>query len=193
MAALTDIGIALVRARKARGLTQRLLAELLGVKQPQIARWESTGYRTASLERLNAVAEALGFGFGPETLVAGEAPAVDAVLSSGVEDDAIAALAKLGVRPEHLAAFARSHGISRLELFGSVLGDGFSPTSDVDVLVTYTPELAPSLIGAADHEIELSAMLRRPVDLVTRASIETSENRARRESILGSARTVYLA
>ena len=193
MAKLADIGIVLVEGRKARNITQRHLAERLGMKQPQIARWESTSYRTASLERVSSVAQALGIAIGPEAFVAEEAPAAYAHRVPGAEDEAIAALAKLGARPEHLAAFARSHGIRRLELFGSVLGDDFGPASDVDVLVTYAPERGPSLIEAADHETELSAILRRPVDLVTRASIEKSENRMRRDSILGSARAVYVA
>jgi predicted nucleotidyltransferase len=109
----------------------------------------------------------------------------------GAEAAGLAALAKVGVLPQYVVAFARSHGIARLEVFGSILTDGFGPHSDVDVLVTYAADRVPSLMGAADHETELAAMMRRRVDLVTRPSVEKSENRIRRESILGSARTLY--
>lgn len=46
-------------------------------------------------------------------------------------------------------------------------------------------------MGIVDHEIELMAILRRRVDLVTRPSVERSDNRLRRENILKSARAVY--
>lgn len=190
---ISDIGSELVRAREAAGLTQRQLAERLGVKQPQVARWESSAYRTTSLERVAAVARALGFEPTAAAPIAAETAAAYATALPGTEAEALAALAKVGVQRKHLVAFARSHGITRLELFGSILTDDFGPASDVDVLVTYSPDRTPSLMGAADHEMELAAIMRRGVDLVTRASVERSENRIRRDAILGSARSVYAA
>ena len=46
-------------ARKRAGLTQRQLAERLGVAQPQVARWES-GRAAPSFERLKAVLAVCG-------------------------------------------------------------------------------------------------------------------------------------
>lgn len=46
-------------ARRRTGLTQRALAERLGVPQPQVARWES-GRSLPSLERVEAVLAACG-------------------------------------------------------------------------------------------------------------------------------------
>jgi ribosome-binding protein aMBF1 (putative translation factor) len=57
---LTELPAALIRARTAVGLTQRALAERLGLKEQQIQRYEATGYAGASLERLQAVADGLG-------------------------------------------------------------------------------------------------------------------------------------
>lgn len=57
---LKDLAGALVKARIAKGWTQRQLAEALGVAEQQIQRYESTGYSSASLARLCDVAEALG-------------------------------------------------------------------------------------------------------------------------------------
>lgn len=57
---LAGLADTLVKARIARGWTQRNLAQALGVAEQQIQRYESTSYRSASLARLCDVAEALG-------------------------------------------------------------------------------------------------------------------------------------
>jgi HTH-type transcriptional regulator/antitoxin HigA len=49
----------LIKARVARGWTQRQLADELGVAEQQVQRYESTGYRSASLARICDVAAAL--------------------------------------------------------------------------------------------------------------------------------------
>ena len=57
---LTALPDALIRARIAGGLTQKELATRLGLKEQQIQRYEATRYAGVSLERVQAVAEALG-------------------------------------------------------------------------------------------------------------------------------------
>lgn len=49
----------LIRARIANGLSQRDLAELIGLKEQQIQRYEADEYASASLRRLREIAEAL--------------------------------------------------------------------------------------------------------------------------------------
>lgn len=190
---LLDIGPQLVAARTGRGMSQRALGELLGVKQQQIARWEASGYRSASLERVAAVAAMLGVGAQAEAqpLLAAEAVAAYATALPSSDPEALFALSRTGASARALAAFARSHGIARLELFGSVLTNAFGPGSDIDVLATYEADRTPSLLDAADHETELSGIFGRRVDLVSRAGVESSGNDARRREILGSARTLY--
>ena len=56
---LAELPTLLVKARIARGWTQRDLADALGVAEQQVQRYETTGYRAASLARLCDVAEAL--------------------------------------------------------------------------------------------------------------------------------------
>ncbi len=56
---LAGLADALIKARIARGWTQRQLADRLGVAEQQVQRYESTSYRTASLARLCDIAEAL--------------------------------------------------------------------------------------------------------------------------------------
>lgn len=192
MERIADIGAELIKARRASGITQRELGRRLGVSQPQVARWEASVYQNVALERVDAVAEVLGVR-PPRVLtpLAAEATAAYTTTLPLAEPEALRALTRIGVSPRAIVAFARSHNVERLDLFGSVLRAGFGPGSDVDVLVTYEPGGTPSLLGAADHETELGAIFRRTVDLVSRPGIERSENTVRREEILGGARTLY--
>lgn len=56
---LADLPRILIRARIAQGLTQRELAERVGLKEQQIQRYESEEYAKANLQRLQVIAEAL--------------------------------------------------------------------------------------------------------------------------------------
>lgn len=56
---LADLATLLVKARIARGWSQRRLAEAIGIAEQQVQRYEATEYRSASLARLREVAIAL--------------------------------------------------------------------------------------------------------------------------------------
>ena len=56
---LADLPLLLIKARISRGMTQRDLAERMGLKEQQIQRYEGTGYASASLHRVQEVIEAL--------------------------------------------------------------------------------------------------------------------------------------
>lgn len=56
---LDDLPGILIRARIARGMNQKDLGDFLGLKEQQIQRYEADRYRTASLERLIEIAQAL--------------------------------------------------------------------------------------------------------------------------------------
>jgi ribosome-binding protein aMBF1 (putative translation factor) len=60
LGSLEELPDALIRARIAAGLTQKQLAARLGLKEQQIQRYEATRYAGVSLERIQAVAEAVG-------------------------------------------------------------------------------------------------------------------------------------
>lgn len=92
-----------------------------------------------------------------------------------------------------VAEFCRRWSIAELSLFGSALRDDFGPASDIDFLVRFQPDAHWSLLDHARMELELEKLLGRKVDLATRASIEESPNWVVRDSILGSARTLYAA
>jgi len=59
-ASLAELSTVLVKARIARGWTQRQLAEALGMAEQQIQRYEANDYRSTSLARLCDIANALG-------------------------------------------------------------------------------------------------------------------------------------
>ena len=59
MDSITGIGDALVKARIIRKLTHKALAERMDLAEQQIQRYEATRYAGVSIERLQAVADAL--------------------------------------------------------------------------------------------------------------------------------------
>lgn len=99
---------------------------------------------------------------------------------------------RLGITPEQLAEFCQRWKIAELALFGSVLRDDFSANSDVDILVSFTPNHSWGLEFIQMRE-ELATLFQRPVDLLTRQSIISSHNALRRQAILSSAEVIYAA
>ncbi len=77
------------------------------------------------------------------------------------------ALRQIELDRDRIAAFCRRHGIVRLSVFGSALGEDFGPTSDIDVLIEFAPGETPSLLDLGGMQAELSAMCARTVDLKT--------------------------
>jgi hypothetical protein len=100
---------------------------------------------------------------------------------------------RLSVDREKIHTFCQRWQITELAFFGSVLRDDFQPDSDVDVLVTFAPDADWSLFDHIAMEEELSALLGRKVDLVSRRAIERSSNWLRRKAILEIAEPYYAA
>ena len=59
LAAVDELPTVLIKARISQGLSQKALAERVGVKEQQIQRYEATDYASASLSRIREVASAL--------------------------------------------------------------------------------------------------------------------------------------
>ena len=89
---------------------------------------------------------------------------------------------------DEIAAFCRRNSIRRLALFGSVLREDFTPSSDVDVLVEFEPGKTSGL-GFFRIQEELSRMLDRKVDLHTPAFL----SRYFRDEVLREAENVHVA
>ena len=96
--------------------------------------------------------------------------------------------ARIPIDRERVADFCRRHHIRKLSLFGSVIRDDFTPSSDVDVLVEFEPEHVPGL-AFFSMERELSALLGRRVDLNTPGFLR----RYFRDEVLREAEPLYVA
>lgn len=59
LAAVDELPTVLIKARISQGLSQKALAERIGLKEQQIQRYEATEYASASLSRIREVAGAL--------------------------------------------------------------------------------------------------------------------------------------
>lgn len=100
---------------------------------------------------------------------------------------------RLGIAPADLEAFCQRWDIAELLLFGSILRDDFSASSDIDILISYFPENTKGLLDRVRIKHELEALCDREVDVMTKKSIEQSSNPVRRQEILGSAQVIYVA
>jgi predicted nucleotidyltransferase len=94
---------------------------------------------------------------------------------------------------QEIEAFCRKWKITEFSLFGSVLRDDFRPDSDVDVLVTFSPEAHWRYYNLLDMKDELKAIFGREVDVVEKRLVEKSENYIQRKHILSNLETVYAA
>jgi predicted nucleotidyltransferase len=90
-----------------------------------------------------------------------------------------------------IGEFCHRWKVVEFSLFGSILREDFRPDSDVDVLVTFSPDAKVSLFDLVDMQDELKAIFRRDVDLVEKQAVLDSENYIRKKSILENTRVVY--
>jgi predicted nucleotidyltransferase len=92
-----------------------------------------------------------------------------------------------------IESFCRKWKITEFSFFGSALRNDFRPDSDVDVLVSFASDANWDLFDHMAMEEELAEIIGRKVDLLTRRSVERSENWIRRESILSGSEPYYVA
>ncbi len=101
--------------------------------------------------------------------------------------------AEIAFSQEKIDSFCQRWQITELALFGSVVRGDFRPDSDIDVLVSFTPEARWGLFALVQMQEELEAIVGRKVDLVSRQAVEQSENYIRRKGILSNLEVVYAA
>jgi predicted nucleotidyltransferase len=91
---------------------------------------------------------------------------------------------------EEIKSFCQRWKIVRLELFGSAARGELTAGSDLDFLYTFAEDArwGWKFVDACD---ELEAIVGRPVDLVSRTSIERSTNPFRKQAILSSTELIY--
>jgi len=97
-------------------------------------------------------------------------------------------VAHVEIPEAEIVGVCQRNGIRRLALFGSVLTDRFSESSDIDVLVEFRAQEHVGFFRLADIESELSQLLGgRKIDLRTPMDL----SRHFREEVLRNARVVY--
>jgi uncharacterized protein len=99
------------------------------------------------------------------------------------------ALANLDDADAFLRNFAARHGTRHLALFGSVLRGEDTPASDVDLLMEFEKGRTPGLLGTAEMELELGAVLGREVEVRTYEDL----SRYFRDDVRAQARVLYAA
>ncbi len=87
-----------------------------------------------------------------------------------------------------LEPFCRKHGITRLDIFGSVARGEARAGSDVDLIATFSN--LPGL-NIVTIEAECAKLLGVPVQLLTSEAVAEMTNPYRRESIQRDRRTIY--
>ena len=100
---------------------------------------------------------------------------------------------RISQKRAEIAVLCGRYGVLRMEVFGSAArGDDFDPRrSDIDLLVTFAPDTQYDLDLHMNLEEALQELFGRPVDLLTRETIETNRNYLRRRNILAEARPVF--
>jgi predicted nucleotidyltransferase len=88
---------------------------------------------------------------------------------------------------EVLASLCRRYGVRELSLFGSMAKGEATENSDIDLLVDFIPETFPDLFTIAGMQRELTELLGRKVDLVTKGGLKPLI----RDAVLASAKVVY--
>ena len=79
--------------------------------------------------------------------------------------------------PSRIAEICHKHDVVELSVFGSVLRDDFGPESDVDFLAVFRQDDYGPWMAKLQHlERDLSALVGRDVDVVTKESVLQSEN-----------------
>lgn len=71
-----------------------------------------------------------------------------------------------------IAEICARYGVRELSLFGSSLGPGFGPHSDLDFLVEFRPGAQVGLVRLGQMQQELESLLQRKVDLVPKRGLK---------------------
>jgi uncharacterized protein with HEPN domain/predicted nucleotidyltransferase len=95
---------------------------------------------------------------------------------------------RLKVSADEIASFCDRWKIAEFALFGSVLRDDFRSDSDIDVLVTFSPESQWNFFEIVHAQQELETLLGRKVDLTQKKGLVNPFSRA---AILKAYRAIY--
>lgn len=97
---------------------------------------------------------------------------------------------RIKASPVQITEFCQRWQITEFALFGSVLRDDFRPDSDIDVLLTFSPEQWLTWDDWQAMQTEIETLLKRKVDLVSKKYLK---NPYRRHEILNTRQIIYAA
>ena len=97
--------------------------------------------------------------------------------------------AGIDIPEREVAEICRRYQVRELSVFGSTARGEARPDSDIDLLVEFLPGAHVSLLRHFAAERELSELLGRKVDLVSKRALRD----ALRDRVLAEARLVYAA
>jgi uncharacterized protein len=98
-------------------------------------------------------------------------------------------LGNVRVDETKLAALCRQYCVRELSVFGSAARGEMHPDSDIDLLVEFIPDSKVDLVDYAGLMLELSQLIGRKVDLVSKKGLKPLI----RASVLKEARLLYAA
>ena len=88
-----------------------------------------------------------------------------------------------------LAELCRRYRVRELAVFGSAARGEMRPESDIDLLVEFLPEAEIGLVEYAGLMLDLSELLGRKVDLVSKRALKPLI----RDAVIREARPIYAA
>ncbi|NEQ40606.1 MAG: DNA polymerase subunit beta [Okeania sp. SIO3I5] len=100
---------------------------------------------------------------------------------------------RLQINLEELTKFCQANLISELAVFGSILRDDFSSESDLDLLISYLPSASRGLLEKIELKEKFEKLFNRPVDLISKTSMEKSKNWLKLQESLSLAEVIYHA
>jgi predicted nucleotidyltransferase len=109
-----------------------------------------------------------------------------------MEEESMSQTLQLGctqVEEAKLADLCRRYGVQELSLFGSAARNEMRPDSDLDLIVEFLPEAHVDLVDYAGLMLDLSRLLGRKVDLVSKNGLKSLIKTA----VLEEARLLYAA
>ena len=98
-------------------------------------------------------------------------------------------LGEIQVDEIKLSDLCRQYSVRELSFFGSAARGEMRPDSDIDLLVEFLPDAEIDLVDYAGLMLDLSSLLGRKVDLVSKSGLKPLI----RTSVLEEARLLYAA
>jgi transcriptional regulator with XRE-family HTH domain len=167
----------LIKARIAAGLSQKALAQKLGMKEQQVQRYESERYASASFQRLQDVAAAIGVKIREQILLPLVAVDFNGLLSK---------VRQVGIDTDFL--------LTRLLPSGdAAIADGTVAGTDERTLTVKTASILSRVFGWTQETLFGPAPLSQPTLAAAEARFKMPARRSQQSSTIYAAYANYLA